>query len=261
MPIEERRGLAVERGQPVEHVAVVLRVGVVVDDVRLLELPGRHDVLHPLVEREERIERGVRALGAPCRGLRRDELGSAGLAAVGEPVGAGDRRREPVDHQVVEQRLDLLGRRQHGVGGALGHREALDPERADHGRRRSPVRVARLEGSDAGLVADRDAELAGPSEERGGLGHGLRRAGDRALEHLAGAAVDRDRVAGPEPSIAERDPAVADLHRGRADHRGDAPAAGHDGGVAGEAARRGQDPGCPGHAVDVVRARSPTGRG
>ena len=101
-------------------------------------------------------------------------------------------------------------------------------------------------------VADFDARLARPGEQRRGLRRDLGRAFDCAFEHLAGATVDRDDVAGAEHPAVDPDLAVADDDTLSADDGGDAPAAGNDRGVTGEPAARREDACGTGHAVNVV---------
>ncbi len=99
-----------------------------------------------------------------------------------------------------------------------------------------------------------DPDLVGPSEEDLELGQHLGLGHAPLAEHdVAGGAVERDHVAFAHDHVADGEPAVADRHRVGADHRGDPPAAGHHGGVAGQSSARREDALGHLHAVHVLR--------
>ena len=131
-----------------------------------------------------------------------EEVGRPGRPGVGQPVGAGDRRHEPVDGELVEDRLDVIGRDEDRIGDALQRREALDRDRSEAvvGRDLANRRSGRVDG----LAAARGSSPIGmpsssrPAEQRPRLRHHRRGRRDRPLEDLAGAAVDRDHVACPQ---------------------------------------------------------------
>ena len=162
--------------------------------------------------------------------------------------------------ELVEDRLDVGRCREDGVGDGLGRREALDRDRPQAlvgrhlpGRRAAPAEGSALapSGAAAGSPISMPSSRA-HAEQRPRLGHDLGRARDRALEDLAGPAVDRDDRPGLEGPLAEDDPPSSTCIARRPDHRGDPPAARDDRGVARETAARRQDPGRAGHPVDVV---------
>ena len=126
-------------GEPLQHAPVVRRVGVVVDDlaVGVAELPGGDDVLHPMVEGEERVERGRGRRRAPRLPLRGEELGGPRRARLGQAVGTRDRRDQPLDDELVEDPADsVVGERSDRIGDAVDAGEALDARCARRQRRR-----------------------------------------------------------------------------------------------------------------------------
>ena len=72
-----------------------------------------------MVERDEGVERGAGLVDAPGRLLGCAQALRPRGARLGQPVGAGDRRDEAVEGQLIDDRLDDLRRREDGVGQAL----------------------------------------------------------------------------------------------------------------------------------------------
>ena len=119
----------------------------------------------------------------------------------------------------------------------------------------SPVAAggsARGAGRGLVVVGHGDAELGGPRQQRLGLRRHHLGAGHLPGEHLAGRAVDREDLADGVPGVADDDGVVLDAHLRRPHDGGDAPAAGDDGGVAGEPAAAGEDAGRLGHRRHVL---------
>ena len=211
----------------------------------------------------KRVERGDRRVGPPRGPLRVGRSRRPGRPGVGQPVRPGDRRGQPVDDELVEDRFDVVRRRQDGVGDALERGEALDRDRPE-----AVVRASTLPRRRPAVTGSRPVEAAGAWRVASPIGipssaaHASSVAasgttsvvpGIDAVEDLAGAAVDRDDVARLQRSARRSTtrPSRTSI-AGRPDDRRDAPAAGDDRGMAGEAAAGRQDPGRPGHPVDVV---------
>ncbi len=160
--------------------------------------------------------------GLEVDGLGRFELGQGGLLAGG--VVAED---EPA------HRRQPIGGQEHVLGSAQS--DALCAEPAANGC------IALGVGVGANLhVAGGDG--VGPGQQR--VQFGWRRgAGSRQRTGIdtAGAAVDRDLVAGPHHEVADRDLVTFDVDVGGTDDGRDPPAVCHDCCVADHAATRGED--------------------
>ena len=157
-----------------------------------------------VVQLEEGVERGVGRLGAPGRAVRRRAAPPRGRCPASVSLSAPGRARdEPVGGECVEDRLDVGRRGEDRLGDPGGLGEPLDRDDLEAPGPPSPCGpasggVAPGSGASAAAdvaAADLDPQLRRPVEERPDLGDDLGRAGDDALEHLAGPAVDRDDVA------------------------------------------------------------------
>ncbi len=82
-----------------------------------------------------------------------------------------------------------------------------------------------------------------------------RRGDDRTLDHVAGASVDRDLGALGVEGVADADATLDHQYVPGADHRGNAPAASDDGGVARQSATGGEDAASGLHPEHVVGSR------
>ena len=190
--MNQASGVGVQGGEPLEDAGVVGGIGVVVDDagIGIAELPRGDGVLDAVVQLEEGIERGVGRVLAPRGAVGVEERVGPGGPRLGQAVGARDGGRQPVDRQLVEDRLDVGRGRQDGVGHGLGRREALDRDRPQaligrhipgeggigRGIRAGDARDRRgLADLDAGLVGPTRAASAPPARPRSCSGSRPRR--------------------------------------------------------------------------------------
>ena len=121
--------------------------------------------------------------------------------------------------------------------------------------------LAPLSGVTFGVGVGSDLDVAGrddirPRQEGVEFGRWLGARGrQQAGVDRSAAAVDRDLVTGPHRVVSDRDRVTVDHDLRRTDHRRDAPAACHDGGMAHEPATHGQDTLRGLHAQHVVGRR------
>ena len=174
-----------------------------------------------------------------------------------------DREVRLLDHVEFVQDLALVGRVVAEDQPAdqsepmLGQEHVLGPAQPDA----VGAEVTRVRGVVGGVRvgANTDpsgSDQVGPTQQR--LEFRRRRAGrgdDGTLDHVAGPAVDRDLRALGVEGVADTDAALDHHDVGGADHRGDAPAASDDGGVADQAATGGEDAAGGLHSEHVVRRR------
>ena len=221
---ELHAALGVQRAERVGH-DQAFEVGKELVQRRVEEADGDGQGVH---RGEDALE--VRLLG----GLQGGQGGALLGGVVGEDEAAHQRQAVVGEEHVLRAaQADALGAQAAGVGG-VGRVVGVGPHHHGHvGTGPHPVR---------------------PVQQGLQLGRGLGGAGGGgAEEDLPGAPVDGDLGAGRDHAVADVEAGVVDDDLAGTHDGGNAPAAGHDGGVRGDAAAGGEDAAGALHAEHVVR--------
>ena len=247
-----------EGRQAIQDRPVVVGVRMVVHDlsVRIVaELPGGHGILHPVVEAEERVERRGGAVDAPGGLLGREQARPPGSC----PARSADRRPRPSPPARRSTSWSRIGWTSSGVDSTTSATPwtGANPLIAIARRQSSGVTLRPVAGRLDGSTTGASSPMGIPSS----WAHASSVRASGTISVVPGIVPSNTSPELPsivmtspasQDPVADDDLAVADLDPGRADDGRDPPAAGHDRGVARQAAARRQDPGRPGHPVDVV---------